>query len=85
MPAGTRLENILHDIQEYHAHTSDLPALVEESGVRQLALYHLVPPPRNALWEKIFSRDLPKGTILTEDGMLFELPAGSEQVNVIKP
>lgn len=83
--AGTRLENIFSDIQEYHAHTSDLSALVAQSGVRQLALYHLVPPPRNALFEKVFSRDLPRGTVLTRDGMLFALPAGSHKVEMIDP
>ncbi len=82
---GTRMEKILVDIQDYHAHTSDLSALVEQSGVRQLALYHLVPPPRNALFAKIFARDLPEGTIVSEDGMIFELPAGSEAVSVIAP
>jgi ribonuclease Z len=83
--AGTRMENILHDIQDYHATTDDLSALVEQSGVRQLALYHLVPPPRNALFAKIFTRDLPEDTIVTEDGMMFELPAGSEEIRVISP
>jgi len=44
--AGSRMEKIFFDIQDYHAHTSDLSALVAQSGVRQLALYHLVPPPQ---------------------------------------
>ena len=83
--AGTRMEKILHDIQDYHAHTDDLAALVDQSGVRQLALYHLVPPPSNALFEKIFTRDIPPGTVITEDGMIFELPAGSAEIRVIKP
>lgn len=83
--AGTRMENIFHDIQDYHAHADDLTAFVEQSGVRQLAVYHLVPPPSNALFEKIYSRDLPDGTIVTEDGMIFELPAGSEKMTVIAP
>jgi ribonuclease Z len=83
--AGTRMEEILHDIQDYHAHTDDMSALVDQSGVRQLALYHLVPPPSNAFFERIFARDLPKGTILTEDGMIFELPSGSEEVRVVAP
>ncbi len=30
-------------------------------------------------------RDLPDGTVLSEDGMLFELPAGSDKVRVIAP
>jgi ribonuclease Z len=83
--AGSRMEKIFFDIQDYHAHTSDLSALAAQSGVRQLALYHLIPPPRNALLRKIFTRDLPDGTILSEDGMLFELPIGSNEVKVITP
>lgn len=79
------MENILHAIQDYHLNTDDLPELVEKSGVRNLALYHLVPPPSSALFAKIFSRDLPKDTIITEDGMIFELPAGSKDVVVIAP
>jgi ribonuclease Z len=83
--AGTRMERILHDIQDYHAQAGDLSVLVDQSGVRQLALYHLVPPPRNALFEKIFRREVPRGTVITEDSMIFELPAGSEQIRVIVP
>ncbi len=75
----------LGDIQDYHAHTSDMAELVEQSGVRQLALYHLVPAPQNALFGKIFLRDLPDGSVLTEDGMMFELPADSEAIRVIEP
>ena len=83
--AGSRMEKIFYDIQDYHAHTSDLSALVAQSGVRQLALYHLVPPPQNALFARIFSRDLPPGTILSQDSMIFELPTGSEEVIVVTP
>ena len=82
---GSRLEQIFHDIQDYHAHTGDLSTLMDNSGVRQLALYHLVPAPQNPLFEKIFSRDLPEGAIITEDGMMFELPAGSDEIIVIAP
>ena len=45
----------------------------------------MVPAPQNALMEKIFGRDLPPGTILSEDMMMFELPAGSDALNVIEP
>jgi ribonuclease Z len=83
--AGTRIEKIFHDIQDYHAHAGDLAALVDQSGVRQLALYHLVPPPRNALFEKIFRRELSRGTVITEDSMIFELPADSEIIRVVAP
>jgi ribonuclease Z len=83
--AGSRMATIFADIQDYHAHVSDLSALVEDSGLKTLALYHLVPPPSNALLRNIFLRDAPDGTVLTEDGMIIELPAHSEAVNVIAP
>ena len=83
--AGSRMEHILLDIQNYHAHTSDLDELVADSGVKQLILYHLVPPPGNALFEKIFARDVPEGTVISIDGMIVELPAGSESIDVIYP
>jgi ribonuclease Z len=83
--AGSRLQKIFHDIQNYHAHPSDLSGLVEQSGVRRVALYHLAPAPQNILFEKIFSRGLPKGTVLTRDGMMFELPIESEDVLRIDP
>jgi proteasome assembly chaperone (PAC2) family protein len=59
--------------------------LLEQTGVGQLALHHLVPPPQNVLFEKIFTRDFPDGTIISEDGMIFELPAGSAEIRVIAP
>lgn len=82
---GTRMEKIFLDIQDYHAPTTDLQGLVERSGVSQVALYHLVPPPQNALFHKIFSRDLPDGTVITSDGMIFELPASSKDILRIDP
>ena len=83
--AGSRLSHIFADIQDYHAHVSEMSALVDESGVRRLALYHLVPPPQNALFEKFYAREAPDGSIITEDGMLFELPGDSDEITVISP
>jgi len=74
------MEIILSDIQDYHAHVADLADLVDRTGVRQLALYHMVPAPQNALLEKVFSRGLPHGAVLTRDGMMFELAADGESV-----
>ena len=78
----TRMPRILSDIQDYHAPTGSLTGLVEESDVAQLALYHLVPPPRGGVMERIFRRGLPPGTLLTDDGMIFDLPAGSDEIVV---
>ncbi|MCB1686342.1 MAG: MBL fold metallo-hydrolase, partial [Pseudomonadales bacterium] len=78
--AGNRVSKIFHDIPDYHAPTSDMERLLKATGVQQLALYHLVPPPMNFLLEKVFTRDLPAGVILTEDGMTFDLPAHSNDI-----
>jgi ribonuclease Z len=77
-----RQAQVLRDIQDYHAAIASLPDLAEQAGVRQLALYHLVPPPGNFLFAKIFERDLPAGAIVTEDAMVFELPGNSEEIVV---
>ncbi|MYE80638.1 MAG: MBL fold metallo-hydrolase [Gammaproteobacteria bacterium] len=80
--ANPRGAQILRDVLDYHAHTDELVALAERAGVRQLALYHLVPAPANAFMEDVFRRGLPDEVILTVEGMRFELPVGSDEVRV---
>ena len=77
---GIDLAKIFKDIQDYHATNVSLGPLVEKTGVKQLAIYHLVPPPRNLFMEQIFKRDLPKNAVLTRDGMIFELPGNSSEI-----
>lgn len=77
-----RPATILHDIQSYHAHASDLGPLVEEANVRMLAIYHFLPWPRNHFMEQVFRRDLPGDAVFTEEGMVFELPAGETAIHV---
>ncbi|HSG89649.1 MAG TPA: MBL fold metallo-hydrolase [Pseudomonadales bacterium] len=78
----TRRAKIFADIQDYHADTGSLATLAEAAGVGRLALYHLVPAPRNAIMKNVFRRGLPDSVILTEDGMTFDLPADSETLRV---
>ncbi len=79
---NTRLATVLQDIQDYHATTEDLNRLSSEAEIGQLALYHLVPAPRNAMALRAFSNDIPEGALLTEDGMVISLPAGSEEIRI---
>ena len=79
---NTRLATVLKDIQDYHATTDDLNRLSSEAEIGQLALYHLVPAPRNAMALRAFSNDIPEGALLTEDGMVISLPAGSEEIGI---
>lgn len=80
-----RVAKIFADIPSYHAHASELGGLAERSGVRMLAVYHYVPPPRNAVMEMVYRSELPDDTILTRDGMAFELPAESTAIRVVEP
>ncbi|HBW82560.1 MAG TPA: hypothetical protein DEF79_00820 [Gammaproteobacteria bacterium] len=79
---NTRLATVLHDIQDYHATTADLARLADEADIGLLALYHLVPAPRNAMAIAAFNGDLPDGAVITEDGMVILLPANSDEIMV---
>jgi ribonuclease Z len=79
---NTRIVTVLHDIQDYHATTEDLVRLTAEAEIGQLALYHLVPAPRNAMAIAAFNGDLPEGSLITEDGMVISLPANSTEITV---
>ncbi len=79
---NTRIATVLHDIQDYHATSADLARLATEAEIGQLALYHLVPAPRNAMANATFKAGLPDGALITEDGMVISLPANSKEITV---
>ena len=76
---------ILRDVIGYHAQTTDVAAAAKAAGVRQLAFYHLVPPPRNEALKALFMQGVPDNVLLTEDRMWFELPRGSQELIVTQP
>lgn len=77
-----RLAKILHDIQDYHASVTEVAELTRKTGVGMTALYHMVPGPGNTLMENIFKRELEDNMVLTEDGMWFTLPVGSDEIRI---
>ena len=77
-----RQATIFADIQTYHAPVKDVYELAEQANVGKLALYHFVPPPRNALFRQIFRRNAPSGVVFTEDAMRLDLPTGSKEIKV---
>lgn len=79
---NTRLATVLHDIQDYHATTEDLSRLSTEAAIGQLALYHLVPAPRNAMALRAFTNGIPEGALLTEDGMVISLASGTQDIEI---
>ena len=74
------IPTIMTDVIDYHADSQNLEARAAEAGIKQLAYYHLVPAPPNALAEKIFARGLSPETILVHDLQTFDLPANSTEL-----
>lgn len=77
-----RQEKILLDIQDYHASSASLADFASAARVGRVALYHLVPAPRNAIMADVFRRGLPEDFLLTDDGMILDLPAGSRELRI---
>ena len=79
------LAQILDDILTYHAPPVDAARSASEAGARQLVFYHTIPPLPSRLLNDYYVRDAKKafdGKItVSEDGMVFSLPAGSDAIN----
>ncbi len=79
------MPTIMTDVIDYHADSLSIEARARDAGVRQLAFYHLVPVPVNALAEKMFRRGLSSETILVGDLHTFDLPSDSTRILISAP
>ncbi len=81
----THIARILDDILTYHAPPADAARAASEAGARQLVFYHTIPPLPARLLNSYFVRDAKKAfdgkIIVSEDGMVFSLPADSDVIN----
>lgn len=79
------LAKVMGDILDYHASPEDAARAARDAGVRQLVLYHIVPPLPSSLLNAAFLGDAPKtfpGPItVAEDGLLISLPASGTMIN----
>lgn len=79
------IAKVMGDILDYHASPEDAARAATNAKVRQLVLYHIVPPLPSALLNAAFLGDAPKafsGPIrVAEDGLLISLPAGGTAIN----
>lgn len=80
-----RMPTVMEDVIDYHADSTTLAERAEQAGIKQLALYHLVPAPANALAKKMFLRDLPPSIILASDLQTFDLPPDSTELQIYDP
>ncbi|MBW2423746.1 MAG: MBL fold metallo-hydrolase [Deltaproteobacteria bacterium] len=76
---------IMTDVIDYHADSLTLEEAASQAGVRQLALYHLVPSPPNAIAERLFRRGLSRDTLLVRDLHTFDLPPDSSEIQIHAP
>ena len=79
------LPTIMRDVIDYHADSLTLEGPARAAGIRQLAYYHLVPVPPNALAERIWARGLSPDTLLVKDLQTFDLPPDSEEIIIREP
>lgn len=79
-----RLEKIMHDIPDYHTSPVQAAEAASEAGAGLLVFSHIVPAQPSRILYPAFMKGTKKafnGPILMgEDGMAFELPAGSEKI-----
>lgn len=82
----TRVAKIMADIPDYHTSPVDAAKIANEAGVALLVLSHLTPPPPTKLLEPVYVRGISEvrkeGWTLGEDGLLIELPKGSDSISI---
>ncbi len=79
------IAKVAYDIVDYHTSPVDAAKSAAAAGAKHLALYHIVPPiifPGQAAAFMAGVNQVYDGpTTLTEDGMIFSLPANSTAIN----
>ncbi len=81
------LAKVTTDILDYHASPLDAAETAKEAGVKHLLYYHIVPPlvvPGQAQLFLDGAQDVFKDYTIGQDGVLFSLPAGSSDINLVK-
>jgi ribonuclease Z len=83
-----QVETIMHDIQDYHISPEEAAAIANEAGVALLVYYHLSPAPDNFLARRLFASGVNavrgEGWTIAEDGSLYTLPLGSNEIDVAR-
>ena len=84
----TAQAKIMHDILDYHTSPEDAARAAKAAGADELLINHIVPPLPVKLLETLFLGEAKKnfdGKIhLANDGLMFSLPAGSDEIKKSK-
>lgn len=74
----------MNDIPHYHASPVEAAQIAHDSEVRELILYHLIPPLRSALLHPYYlegvSDEFSGRVTLAEDGLVVRLHADSDDI-----
>ena len=77
---------IMHDIEDYHITPAQAAHIANDAGVKLLVFYHLLPAPDTLLTRRLFAQGIddvrPAGWTLADDGSLYTLPLGQDDVLV---
>jgi ribonuclease Z len=75
---------IMHDVQDYHISPEEAARAANDAGAKLLVFYHLLPAPDQFLTRRLFAQGVdairPHGWTIAEDGSLYTLPLGSEEI-----
>ncbi len=81
-----RAAKIFHDILDYHASPKEAAESAAAAGADMLGFYHIVPPLLLGPMEDLFLEGVADAydgpVIISEDGMFYHLPAGSDEITV---
>ena len=83
----TVLAKVTSDILDYHASPMDAAETAKEAGIKHLLYYHIVPPLVAPGQTGLFlngAEDVFKDYTIGQDGVLFSLPAGTGDVNLVQ-
>ena len=77
------MAKITHDVLDYHASPLEAAETARDAGVGHLIYYHIVPPliiPGQELLYLNGAQDIFPNYTLGQDGVLFSLPANSDEI-----
>jgi ribonuclease Z len=76
-----RMSKLARDVLDYHTSPAQAKQMADEAGVRLLVFTHIVPPLRNAVVERMFTRGVDMHDVVVgDDGMHFVLAAGGDAI-----